>query len=245
MTSGSGAEPVRPRTGVSTIVFDLDGTLAHTAPDIVRALNAALVEQGFAALPREAAVSHVGIGIGARRLVERTLRRDAGEPDAAAVEHMVERYLAHYLDAVKVDSTLFPGCVDALDALRARGHRLAVCTNKPERHARLLLDALGIAAHFDAITGFDTYDYRKPDGRHIASTIALAGGDPCNAVMIGDSNVDVAAARDAGVPVVGVTFGYTEQPIATYSPDRMIDHYDELVGAIESLLPEASRAIGP
>jgi phosphoglycolate phosphatase len=245
MTSGSGAEPVRPRTGVSTIVFDLDGTLAHTAPDIVRALNSALVEQGYAALPAEAALGHVSIGIGARRLVESTLRGDGGEPDAAAVEHMVERYLAHYLDAVKVDSALFPGCEAALDALRARGHRLAVCTNKPERHARLLLDALGVTGHFDAITGFDTYDDRKPDGRHIASTIVLAGGDPRHAVMIGDSNVDVAAARDAGVPVVGVTFGYTEQPIATYAPDRVIDHFHELVGAIDSLFPAAARAAAP
>jgi phosphoglycolate phosphatase len=245
MTAAFGGTRPRRNDDAPTAVFDLDGTLAHTAPDIVRAVNVAMVEEGYAPLSAEAAEGHFAIGIGARRLVESILGREGGEPDAATVERLFERYLAHYLEAVKIDSALFPGCEAALDELRARGHRLAVCTNKPERHARRLLEALGITGHFDAITGFDTYDYRKPDGRHIASTIVLAGGDPRHAVMIGDSNVDVAAARDAGVPVVGVTFGYTEQPIATYAPDRVIDHYHELVGAIDSLFPAAARATAP
>ncbi len=227
-----------------TIVFDLDGTLAHTAPDIVRSLNTALVEHGVPAIDVPKGIAMIGAG--ARVLVERALFELRGVPVTEDErEHIVARFIVHYADAIKVDSALYPGVLEALDALRERGHRLAICTNKPEHLARLLVDALGIADRFDALAGIDTYAWKKPDGRHIASTVEAAGGDPRHAVMVGDSHFDVYAARDAGVPVVAVSFGYSDKPVVEYEPDVVIDHYDALVGAVEALASFSGSTVIP
>jgi phosphoglycolate phosphatase len=112
---------------------------------------------------------------------------------------------------------------------------LVVCTNKPERHARRLLAALAIAPLFRTIAGIDTYAYCKPDGRHLTMAVDAAGGDARHAVMIGDSHVDVSAARNAGMPVICVSFGYTSVPVAALRPDRVIDRFSELVDAVDAL----------
>jgi phosphoglycolate phosphatase len=125
--------------------------------------------------------------------------------------------------------------VEALDALEGRGYRLAVCTNKVEAHSRLLLEALGVAGRFAAICGRDTFASFKPDPRHLTLTIAQAGGDPARAVMVGDSRTDIATAKAAGIPVVAVTFGYTDTPVEELEPDIVIDHYDRLADAIARL----------
>ncbi len=130
--------------------------------------------------------------------------------------------------------------VETLDLLAARGHRLAICTNKPERHSLLLCAALGITDRFAKIAGRETFPYCKPDGRHLSLTIEAAGGDLRNAVMVGDSKTDIEAARQAGVPVVCVPFGYTDQPIEAYKPDLVIQHFAELPAAIDGLARKAA-----
>lgn len=228
-----------------TIAFDLDGTLADTAADIVRAINAMLIGAGVGPLSHAEAVELINLGAGARNLIGKSFEA-AGRPlDAQSVEAMVIRYLDCYLANVAVDSRLFPGCHDALQVLRQRGHRLVVCTNKPERHARLVLEALGIASLFEVIAGIDTYPYCKPDGRHLAMAIEAAGGDVRHAVMLGDSHVDVSAARDAGVPVVCVSFGYTAVPVAELGADATIDGFDELVDVLDRLVPRRSEPSTP
>jgi phosphoglycolate phosphatase len=130
---------------------------------------------------------------------------------------------------------LFPGVAAALDRFEAAGFTFAVCTNKVEYPSVLLLTALGIAGRFQAICGKDTFLVSKPNGEALLQTIARAGGDRGRAVMIGDSKTDIDTARDAGVPVVAVSFGYTSEPVDTFKPDRVIGHYDELWGAVAAL----------
>jgi phosphoglycolate phosphatase len=144
-------------------------------------------------------------------------------------------FLAHYTDHVAVRSRPFPGLTDALDALSARGHRFAVCTNKLERLSVLLLRALDLADRFEAICGQDTFGIQKPDPEVLRRTIAAAGGTLADAVMIGDSATDIRTARAAGIPVIAVDFGYSEEPVATLAPDRVISHFKQLPGEIASL----------
>ncbi|HRK24508.1 MAG TPA: HAD-IA family hydrolase, partial [Beijerinckiaceae bacterium] len=139
-------------------------------------------------------------------------------------------FLAHYEKHIADFSRPYPGLIAQLDRLQADGHRLAVCTNKLEAYARLLLDELGLTHRFAAITGGDSFAFKKPDRRHLEETIRLAGSGP--AIMVGDSRTDVDTARNAGIPVIGVSFGYTDVPMKDLRPDVLIEHFDELAGAI-------------
>jgi phosphoglycolate phosphatase len=216
-----------------TLVFDLDGTLAETAPDIMATLNHLLVREGLDALPVSAARNLVGAG--ARALLERGFKT-AGRPlGAAQLEGLFQDFLVHYLDHVADLSFLFPGVEPALKALAGEGFGLAVCTNKPEPHSRALIDRLGILGMFAAIAGRETFAFCKPDPRHLTETIRLAGGDAARAIMIGDSRTDVDTARKAGIPVIGVTFGYTDTPMHDLAPDAIIEHFDDLAGAVGRL----------
>ena len=216
-----------------TIVFDLDGTLAETAPDIIGTLNVVLDREGLAPLPVSKARDLVGAG--ARALIERGFRLYGKPLSPTRLDELFEVFLDVYAGRVANESHLYDGVLDALDVLVADGHILAVCTNKPERHSRLLLDALGITARFRAIAGRDSYPFFKPDARHLTMTIEAAGGDPRQAIMIGDSATDIATARNAGLPVICVPFGYTDVPIETLEPDHVIRHFDELVGAVSKV----------
>jgi phosphoglycolate phosphatase len=217
-----------------TLVFDLDGTLAETAPDIMGTLNILLQQEGLPALPVSQARALVGAG--ARALIERGFRV-AGVPlEPQRLDALFAQFLPVYLDRVAAESFLFPGVEAALERLAAAGFRLAVCTNKPEPHSIALLEALGIRHRFAAIVGRETFPFFKPDPRVLAETIRLSGGEGAPAIMIGDSLTDIATARALGIPVIGVTFGYTDQPIETLSPDRIITHFDALDGAVESLM---------
>ena len=155
--------------------------------------------------------------------------------DEAATERSLDRFLEHYLANIAHESRPFPGVEDVLDALAAEGAALAVCTNKREAWSRLLLDLLGMTPRFRAIAGRDTFAVCKPDPGHLTGVIAAAGGDPARAIMVGDSGVDVATARAAAVPVIGVTFGYSDTPLAALGPDAVIGHYRELRPAIRAL----------
>lgn len=219
------------------VVFDLDGTLAETAPDIMHTLNVILQQEGLAALPVERARELVGAG--ARALIERGFKASGRPLDAQTLERLFEQFLEIYAAAVAPNSYLHDGVVEALDALSADGFVFGVCTNKPILHTRLILDAFGVTSRFAAIAGRDSYAFFKPDPRHLTMTIAEARADPRRAVMVGDSRTDVATAKAAGIPVVCVPFGYTDVPVEDLSPDRVIQHFSALPEAVRALVPEA------
>jgi len=213
-----------------TVVFDLDGTLVDSAPDIMATLNHLLQGEGLTPLPLSAARSLVGAG--ARALLERGFKA-AGRPlGEDRLEILFAAFLAHYLEHIADHSTLFPGVEAALDVLEAQGHILAICTNKPELHAITLVEALGLLPRFRFIAGRETFPFCKPDPRHLTHTITAARGNPARALLVGDSRTDVDTARAAGLPVIGVSFGYTDVPMVDLRPDITIDHFDALASAI-------------
>jgi phosphoglycolate phosphatase len=217
-----------------TIVFDLDGTLADTAPDLVATLNTLLLRGNLP--PQRIETARPLVGAGARALLERGFAA-AGTPlEEARLSELLGEFLELYEAHIADESRLFPGAERSLDRFHDAGFRLAVCTNKTERLAQLLLERLGVADRFSAICGRETFAHMKPDGRALLSTIARAEGDPARAVMVGDSQTDVAAARNAGAPVVAVDFGYSDPPVASFNPDRLISHFDELWDAATGLL---------
>jgi phosphoglycolate phosphatase len=175
------------------------------------------------------------IGFGARAMLEAGLAAHDRAPPPERLDQLFADFVTHYSEHIAEESAPFPGALAALDRFSAEGWRLAVCTNKLERLARRLLDEIGIADRFAAIAGQDTFGVRKPDPRHLIETIRRAGGDPSAAVMVGDSELDIAAARAAGIPSVGVTFGYTS-PIADHGPDAIIGHFEELFEAAGRLV---------
>jgi len=183
-------------------VFDLDGTLVDSAPDLHAALDRLVAARG---LPGFARAEVVGmIGDGARALVERALAARGQAFEGAALDAFLADYTAHAAVATRP----FPGVEAALDALQADGWALALCTNKPEAATRELLAALDLAGRFDAVSGGDSFPARKPHPGHLLATIAAAGLHPGAAVMVGDHRNDVAAARGAGIPCVFVGWGY-------------------------------------
>lgn len=223
------------------VVFDLDGTLAETAGDLMGALNHVLALDGIAPLPVDRARNLLGSG--GRALIRRGYATDCRDLDEARLEVLFGQFLAFYEDHIADHSHLFPGVMEALDRIEARGYGMAVCTNKLERTARKLLDVLGVSARFEAICGQDTFAVSKPKAGALLGTIAAAGGRPDRSVMVGDSVTDIATAKAANVPVVAVDFGYTDTPVADLGPDRVIGHFDELDAAVEALLV-ADRANG-
>jgi phosphoglycolate phosphatase len=215
------------------LVFDLDGTLADTAADLISTLNVVLAGEGLAPVPL--ANARKLIGAGAKVLIQRGFAADGRDLPADKLDRLyaafIERYERHLAD----ESRLFPGVEAALDRFAAAGYALAVCTNKLERSSLLLLEALGVKDRFRAICGQDTFKIPKPDRRIFDLTVERAGGDRSQAIMIGDSATDIETARAAQTPVVAVNFGYTDLPIETFSPDRVISHFDELWAAVAAL----------
>jgi phosphoglycolate phosphatase len=218
---------------VRTLVFDLDGTLAETAGDLIGALNVVLASDGIAAVPVSAARSMLGAG--GRALIERGYARAGRELSTAKLNALFADFLAHYNAHIADNSWLFPGVEACLDACASEGWRLAVCTNKLEYSSKLLLGKLGVAERFTFICGQDTFGVAKPDPRPLVETVRRSGGETRGAIMVGDSVTDIKTARAAAVPVIAVDFGYTDVPVADLGPDRVISHFDELFAAAESL----------
>jgi phosphoglycolate phosphatase len=216
------------------IAFDLDGTLVDTAPDLIGALNHILVREKMSPLPLDSARNLIGAG--ARRLLERGLEAENRQVTPEEMTKLTEDFITYYADHIADESCPFEGLEAALDDLSGRGYRLAVCTNKLEWLSLRLLDRLGLTPRFAAICGADTFGVAKPDPIILRQTVAKAGGAIASTIMVGDAGTDVGVARRAGVPVIGVSFGYTEVPIADLKPDRLIDRMSELPEAVESLL---------
>jgi phosphoglycolate phosphatase len=215
----------------ATIVFDLDGTLVDTAPDLANALNDVLTRRGHERVSMAAIRGSVGLG--ARAMIEEALRR-AGEHDD--VDGMLAEFLIHYEANITAESRPFPGAVAALEALAETGARLAICTNKRAYLTEKLLAELDLRPYFQGVAGRDTFAVSKPDPGHLTGTIALAGGEREQAVMIGDSAVDLHAAKAAGVPSILVSFGYAADCLDGAAPDALIDHFDELAATARRLL---------
>ena len=215
-------------------VFDLDGTLAETAPDLVGTLNAIMDREGLPHVPFEKARDMIGAG--ARALIERGFEAAHREITPRHSDELFRLFLELYAERLCDESRLFPHVETALDALASAGYRLAVCTNKVEQHSVRLLEGLGIAGRFAAVCGRDTFPWYKPDPRHLTLTIEKAGGDPGRAVMVGDSKTDIDTAKAAGIPVIAVPFGYTDTPVRELGPDRVIEGFDELIEAIGDLV---------
>jgi phosphoglycolate phosphatase len=215
------------------VVFDLDGTLVDTAPDLIDALNYVLGREGLPAVPVH--LARKAIGAGARRLIERGLELKGHSVGPDEMMRLTEGFIEHYAAHIADNSRPFEGLEGALDDLSARGYRFAVCTNKLEWLSKRLLDRLGLSSRFAAICGADTFGVSKPDPVILQQTIARAGGDLSSAIMVGDAGPDIGAARRAGIPVIGVEFGYTDVPIADLKPDRLVGHMRELPAAVLSL----------
>lgn len=216
-----------------TIVFDLDGTLIDTAPDLVDTLNFTLTRNGLAAVPFDTARNLIGGG--AKGMIERALATEGRACAPADVDRLYAAFVAHYAGHLADRSRPFPNVESALDQLAGAGHRLAVCTNKLEWLSVRLLDMLKLAPRFTAICGQDTFGMQKPDPEVLRRTVLRAGGEPSAAIMVGDSKTDVHTARAAKVPVVAVDFGYTDVPIASLKPDRVISSFADLPHAVTAL----------
>jgi phosphoglycolate phosphatase len=219
----------------SIIVFDLDGTLVDTAPDLLESLNHSLVAGG--ARSTDATGFRSFVGHGGRVMIERAYKAQRLALETAEHDRLFALFLDHYGQNIPGRSQPYPGVPEALDRLAAAGFMLAVCTNKTEEFSRRLLQGIGLAPRFAAICGADTFAFRKPDPRHLTETIALAGGDPSRAVMVGDSQTDIDTAKTAGIPVVAVDFGYTDRHVREFEPSKIISHFDELtVGLCDGLI---------
>jgi phosphoglycolate phosphatase len=217
----------------STLVFDLDGTLIDTAPDLVDTLNVVFAREGLPPVPYDTARNLIGGG--ARMMIARGIAAEGRTVEPAELERLFQDFIAHYAEHIADRSRPFPGLADALDALAAAGARFAVCTNKLEYLSVLLLKQLGLAHRFAVVCGQDTFGVQKPDPEVLRRTVAAAGGTLRNAIMIGDSLTDIRTARAAGIPVIAVDFGYTDRPVSELGPDRIISRFAQLPMAVAEL----------
>jgi phosphoglycolate phosphatase len=219
----------------NALVFDLDGTLFDTAPDLHRCMNSVLAEQGRRAVPLED-VRHM-VGDGAAKMLERGFAT-TGEPlQPSRLPELMQRFLHHYHEGRHAMTRPFPGVVDTLVELSAAGFRLAICTNKPYGPTVEILEVLRLEYLFDAVAGGDSFPVRKPNPGHLLGTLKLMNALPGSAVMIGDSSNDVAVARAAGVPVIAVSYGYTTVPVDQLGADHVIDSFAALTAIVAQIVP--------
>ena len=215
------------------LIFDLDGTLAETAGDLIAALNHVLDGEGVA--PLAVADARFLLGAGGRALIERGLAASGRSVSKERLEILFERFLGYYNQNIAEHTHLYDGVAASLDRFAEAGWHFAVCTNKMEQSAVTLMQALGVAGRFHAICGQDTFAVCKPDPAALLSTIERCGASPATSVMVGDSETDIRTAKAANIPCVAVDFGYTEKHVSHFGPDRVISHFDELWDAVAGL----------
>jgi phosphoglycolate phosphatase len=216
------------------LAFDLDGTLVDTAPDIVGTLNQILTEENIAPLPY--AEARILVGRGALALVKRAFLLAGRELAVSEEAPMLARFLTAYGLRINDESRPYPGLTQALDRLAAMGAIFCVCTNKPQALSELLLDKLGLSSRFITIKGADAVVNKKPDAGHLLACCEAAGISVDKTILIGDSETDFLTARNAGVPSILVSFGYSDPPATSLTPDVLIDHFDQLPDAVLSCL---------
>jgi phosphoglycolate phosphatase len=227
------AEPVWPRA----VAFDLDGTLVDTAPDLHDVTNRLLAEHGRPGVSLAQVRSMVGDG--ARVLLERGFSATGGWPDGLDPAEAVRRFVEIYsVDPARL-SQPFEGVRDTLELLRRQGVKLGVCTNKPQKPTDLLLRGLDLHEHFDSVIGGDALPVRKPDPGHLAAVLDGMGARPDEAVLVGDSHNDVAAARGLGVPCILVAYGYTSTPVGELGGHAIIENFAALIDSLAALAPGA------
>lgn len=216
---------------IKAVIFDLDGTLVDSAPDLMLATNHVLSRLERRAITMDEVRSFVGHG--ARKLIARGCAA-TGEPiDEKTLDFYFAEFLRFYEKNIAVDSVAFPGVIKLLKRCAAGGLKMGVCTNKLEGLSVRLLQALGMEKYFGAIVGPDTVNIAKPDPAPYLETMKRLGVPAKDSIMIGDSETDILTARAVGVPVIGVTFGYTQKPVATYNPDYLVSHFDEIWDIIQ------------
>lgn len=218
----------------ATIVFDLDGTLVDTAPDLVRALNETMDLEGLPRVKLETVRQLVGQG--ARVLIERASALQGVTFSATRLDQLTNEFVGFYAADIARHSKPFDGVLDALDALAGLGAKLAVCTNKRTALSLQLLDALKMSELFSAIVGADAVADRKPHPDHYRAAVTRAGGVIRRSVMVGDTAADVASARGAGAPVCVVSFGYCDAGAERLGADVLLHRFSELAPACRRLL---------
>ncbi|MCL6545929.1 MAG: phosphoglycolate phosphatase [Bryobacteraceae bacterium] len=212
---------------VDLIIFDLDGTLADTKLDLANAVNATRAEFGLPPLPNEEVYSYVGNG--APVLIRRALGPQFSEEEIQrGLESFFVRYREHMLDHTQ----LYPGVAESLDRLSADGVKMAILTNKPVRFSQDIVQGLGIADHFFRVYGGNSFATKKPDPEGVYALLAEAGAPRENALMVGDSAVDVQTARNAGIAVCGVTYGFQPNTLAAEPPDILVDRFSDLADMV-------------
>jgi phosphoglycolate phosphatase len=219
---------------IKAVLFDLDGTLIDSAPDLHVAANKLLNEENRHSITLKQTISMIGDGV--PKIVERAFAATGYTIQIDELDGFVKRYLAFY-EPHAADLTFpFPGGVECLKRLRQKGYKLAVCTNKPHSATQRILSRLGLADFFSAVIGGDTLPrIKKPDPRHLIAALEVIKTSPKNAIMIGDHANDVNAGRAAGMPVIICSFGYTNGPAENLEGDLVIDHFDELPDAFSRL----------
>ncbi|MCV0398149.1 MAG: phosphoglycolate phosphatase [Rhizobiaceae bacterium] len=222
-----------------TIVFDLDGTLIDTAPDLIEAINHTLAGEGLAAADADWLRPYVGHG--GRAMIERCYAVQKRVLKDGDMARLLEVFIARYGDTMPGLSRPYPGVLDAIDRFASAGWRVAICTNKLEELALRLIASLELSDRFQAICGADTFAFRKPDPRHLTETILRAGGNAGLGLMVGDSRTDIDTAKAAGLPVAAVDFGYTDRHVREFEPSLVISHFDELTVEAGERLVAASQ----
>lgn len=219
---------------VSALIFDLDGTLVDTAPDLHAATNHVLSGLHRRAITMEEVRAFVGHG--AKALIARGCEATGDPVDPRAIETLYQEFIIYYSHNIAANSRPYPGLIGFLNEARANGIAMAVCTNKLESLSVRLLDALDMSRYFGAIVGPDTIGVAKPDPRPYFEAARRIGHDPARTLMFGDSETDIRTGQNAGVPVIAVTFGYTARHVRAFDPTHMIDHYDEAWPLIRNYL---------
>ena len=225
-------------------IFDLDGTLADTAEDLLNAANAALAPHGLPTLVL--AEDRPWSGRGGRSMIRRSLERAGRDPDSAEAVALTDALYLELIEAyaarVAIHTRLYDGVGDCLDRLEAAGWRLGVCTNKPERLALAVLRELGLLDRFAAVVGADTLPVRKPHPEHFFETCRRIGAQPARSVMLGDTRTDLDTARAAGVPCILVRFGFAAEPLEELGPEAIVAHFCEIAPLLERLRPDMPTA---
>ena len=218
----------------TSFIFDLDGTLVDTAPDLLNALNAVLEHEGRPAVDIDV-LRHL-VGHGARSLLAEAMKLTGDPLPDHRMPALFDEYIAHYAAHIADESRIFPGVTKTLAQLAESGARLGVLTNKPQGLADALLAELDLAQYFTAIHGAGRYPYSKPDARVFHHVLEELGGAEGKSIMVGDSITDVATARAAGAPVIVVTYGYTPEPAHLLGGDAVTDHFADVPMLAKRLL---------